>query len=441
LGEAGKRAAEFFRRFLEETPDEAEVRLEAAAANSELGDQAAAIEQTRKAVALRPEDRELRLRLARYQTFREETIGEAAETLDEMTEGFGPDAEVAALRGDVYRFQGDYVAANRAYRRSLEMNPDDPRAVAGMEAVEAIFQPEFFGGIGFTRDWSSDFDHWNMDLGVRNIFSAVEHRIDAQYRFLYYRQPVETQNPGLGSERTKDVTGNELNVSVGGPLRKPWSYIATLGGVFYDEVGSTAIGRLGLGYAGERLSGLFGIRRREAVFEHYDLSALIDEVRTNDLFGRVIYQTKGDDALERWQFEGYGETGYFSDSNYRSRVIASVLNRTIESEKQALKLGLRGLYLDYSKDSPNYFSPSDYYGGGVTGRYDYRLTESTDGGLTGTALWIEQVDEFDIAVGGYLDHQINDSSRASLRLDYGESTFPDGDIRSFSGRAEIQILF
>lgn|GEM_PF-3543054 len=228
---------------------------------------------------------------------------------------------------------------------------------------------------------------------------------------------------------------------MGGPLRKPWSYLADLGGVFYDKVNNTIIGRLGLGYAGDQLSAVFGFRRREAVFEHYDLSALIAEVRTNDFFGQAIYRTEGDNFWERWQFEGYGETGWFSDGNYRNRVIASILNRVIDSPENSLKIGLRGLYLNYEEESANYFSPSNYYGGGVTGRFDHRFNDSTDAGFLATVLWIEQVNEYDIAVGGYLDHQISDSTRGSLRLDYGESTFPQGDIRSFSGRAELQILF
>ncbi len=436
-----RRAAEFFRRFIDETPEEADVRVEMAEVFSESGDQAAAIAQMKKAVELRPSDRALQLRLARYQTFEEGSVAEAAATLDAMTETFGPDPEVASLRGDVFRFQGDYAEASRAYRRVLEENPDDPQALAGMAEVEAIFTPEFFGGIGFTRDWSSDYDHLNMDLGIRNIFSGIEHRIDAQYRFLYYSQPIATQNPALGDRRRSDVVGNEINVSIGGPLKRPWSYLASLGGVFYDHVDGTVLGRIGLGYAGERLSAVFGFRRREAVFEHYNLSALLDEVRSNDFFGQAIYQTVGDNALERWQFEGFGETGWFSDGNYRSRVIGTILNRLIEDEENSLKLGFRGLYLDYSEESANYFSPSDYYGLGVTGRYDHRFNESTNAGAAGTVLWIEQVSEFDIAVGGYLDHQISDASRASLRLDYGQSTFTQGDIRSFSGRAEIQILF
>ncbi len=435
-----RRLAEFYRRFEADTPPEAEIRLEMASVASESGDTAAAIEQTRRAVALRPNDREARMRLARYQTFQEGSIGAAAATLEEIEEEFGPDAEVAALRGDVYRFQGDYVEARNAYLRTLEANPDDERARAGVEAIDSLFVPEFFGGIGFTRDWSSDYDHWNFDAGVRNIFSAIEHRVDAQYRFLYYRQPLSTQNQALENNR-KYVSGNELSATFSGPLRRPWSYLAQLGGVFYDHVDGTLLGRLAIGYGGKDLSAIFGFRRREAVIEHYDLSALLDEVRTNDLFAQAIYITPREKVWERWQLEGYGEGGLFDDGNQRVRLIGTILNRTLESEENALKLGVRGLYLNYWEDSPNYFSPSNYWGVGVTGRYDHQFDEMTDGGLTGTALWIEQVNEFDLAVGGYLDRQITDSSRASVRLDYGESTFPDGDIRSFSGRAEVQILF
>lgn len=432
---------EFYRRFLADTPPAADIHLEVASVAAERGDNQTAIEQTREAVALRPGDRDLRLRLAQYQTYQEDTIGAAAATLREIEEGFGPDAEVAALRGDVFRFQGEYAEARRAYLRTLESNPDDARARAGLEAIESLFVPEFFGGLGFTRDWSADYDHWNADLGVRNIFSSIEHRIDAQYRFLYYRQPISTQNPGLSNQQ-KYVSGNEVSVSVGGPLRRPWSYLATLGGVFYDNgVSGTVLGRIGAGYAGDDLSAIIAFRRREAVVEHYNLSALLDEVRTNDFSGQVIYVTPREKVWERWQLEGFGETGWFDDGNYRTRLIGTILNRTLESEENAVKVGVRGMYLDYKEDSPNYFSPSNYWGVGLTGRFDHEFNDSTDGGISGTALWIEQVNEFDLAVGGYLDRQITDASRASLRLDYGESTFPDGDIRSFSGRAEVQILF
>ncbi len=434
------RVAEYFRRFLADTPPEADVRLEIASIAAEQGRNREAIDQTQRAVELRPNDRDLRLQLAQYQTFEEESLSDAAATLAGIEESFGPDAEVAAMRGDILRFGGEYKEALESYKKTLERNPDDPRALAGIEWIDSLFVPEFYGGLGFTRDWSSDYDHWNADVGIRNIFSAIEHRIDAQYRFLYYRQPVSTQNPNLSNNREK-VVGNELNATVSGPITSSWSYLVNLGGVLYDHVEGTVLGRLGLGYSTDDLSAAFGFRRREAVVEHYDLSALLAGVRTNDFFAQAIYVTPREDVWERWQLEGYGETGWFDDGNYRSRVRGTMLNRMLESDENSLKLGVTGLYLDYSEDSPNYFSPSHYWGVGVTGRYDHEFNESTDGGLTGTALWIEQVREFDLAVGGYLDHQITDSARASLRLDYGESTFPDGDIRSFSGRAEVQILF
>ncbi len=434
------RVAEYFRRFLADTPPEADVRLEIASIAAEQGRNREAIDQTQRAVELRPNDRDLRLQLAQYQTFEEESLSDAAATLAGIEESFGPDAEVAAMRGDILRFGGEYKEALESYKKTLERNPDDPRALAGIEWIDSLFVPEFYGGLGFTRDWSSDYDHWNADVGIRNIFSAIEHRIDAQYRFLYYRQPVSTQNPNLSNNREK-VVGNELNATVSGPITSSWSYLVNLGGVLYDHVEGTVLGRLGLGYSTDDLSAAFGFRRREAVVEHYDLSALLAGVRTNDFFAQAIYVTPREDVWERWQLEGYGETGWFDDGNYRSRVRGTMLNRILESDENSLKLGVTGLYLDYSEDSPNYFSPSHYWGVGVTGRYDHEFNESTDGGLTGTALWIEQVREFDLAVGGYLDHQITDSARASLRLDYGESTFPDGDIRSFSGRAEVQILF
>ncbi len=435
-----EKTADFFRRFLASTPDEADVRLESAEVYAQIGEMDQAIAETERAVILRPEDRDIRLRLARYQTFDSDSVVAAGETLDEMTELFGPDAEVATLRGDVYRFQADYLAARAEYRRALAEDPNDPVAQAGMESIDSAFSPGLFGALGFIRDWSSDFDFFYLGVGLRNIFSAIQHRVDIEVEALYYHQPVSTQNPEL-SHNTSDVAGTGFLISLNGPIDPPWSYLVSLGGNFYNEVDSTPVGRVGLGYAGDSLTALVGFRREEAVTDHYNLSSLLDEVRMNDFYGQAIYQIEGDSFWKRYQLEGYGETGWFSDGNYRSRAILTVFNRTYDSATRSLKLGVRGLYTNYKKSSLNYFSPSDYYGLGLAGRFDQEFTDRTDGGVAASVLWIEQVEEFDIAVGGYLYHQITDSARGSLRLDYGQSTFEQGDIRSISGRAEVEILF
>ncbi|MBC2600544.1 tetratricopeptide repeat protein [Puniceicoccus vermicola] len=433
-------AADFFERFLAETPDEVTIRLEAADSYAQIGETEQAMEETERAIELKPDDREIRLQLARYQTYDSDSVVEAGETLDAVAEIFGPDAEVSTLRGDVYRFEGDYVEASAAYRRALEENPNDPVALQGLEEIKNAFSPEFYGGLGFIRDWSSDFDHFFLGLGLRNVFSGIQHRVDLEVDALYYNQPVSTQNPEL-SNNTNSVAGTDVMVSVSGPIERPWSYLLSLGANFYNKVDWTPVGQLALGYAGDQVNAVFGFRRKEAVDDHYNLSALLDEVRMNDFFGQVIYQTIGDEVWERWQVEGYGETGWFSDDNYRSRGLLTLMNRTYESAEDSLKLGVRGLYTNYRFQSLNYFSPSDYYGIGLTGRLDHHFNEDTDGGVSASAIWIEQVEEFDIAVGGYLYHQISDSARGSLRLDYGQSTFQQGDIRSISGRAEVEILF
>ncbi|MGE9289429.1 MAG: tetratricopeptide repeat protein, partial [Puniceicoccales bacterium] len=349
-------AADFFERFLEATPDEVDLRLEAADCYAQLGDTDEAIAQIQQAIELKPEDRGLRVQLARYQTFNAESVADAGATLDEVAKVFGPDAEVSTLRGDVYRFQGDYLAAYAEYERTLKENPDDPEALRGIEEIEAQFRPTVYGGIGFIRDWSSDFDHFFLGLGLRNIFSGIQHRLNLQVQALYYSQPISTQNPDL-SNNTTDVAGTEVMLTLGGPLGGPWSYLISLGGDFYDEVDWTPVGRLAVGYGGDQFTAIFGFRREEAVTDHYNLSALLDEVRMNDFYGQAIYQTVGDDFWERWQVEGYGETGWFSDDNYRSRVVGNVMNRTYESAENALKLGVRGLYTNYKFESANYFSP------------------------------------------------------------------------------------
>lgn len=84
----------------------------------------------------RPEDAEVRLRLARRLAW-SGRYAEAQSELRRLLESRPSDAGGWALLGDLHRWRGDRQAARAAYRRSLELDPAEPSAREGLAILRA----------------------------------------------------------------------------------------------------------------------------------------------------------------------------------------------------------------------------------------------------------------------------------------------------------------
>ncbi len=111
----------------------------------------------------RPEDAEVRLRLARRLAW-SGRYAEAESEVRRLLESRPSEAGVWALLGDLQRWRGDREAARTAYRRSLELDPAEPSAREGLailraqvdEALAAQGRIGPAGGIEYFAD-SDDF--------------------------------------------------------------------------------------------------------------------------------------------------------------------------------------------------------------------------------------------------------------------------------------------
>lgn len=120
-----------------------------------------ALEILTERMRLEPRTPELQLRIARLYawTGRE---GRAVDALDRLLGAYPGEIEAWVLLGDVRTWQGARPDAGRAYRRALELNPEEPGALAGLQelrrATERIVTSRVDPGLGPTLTFFRDSD-------------------------------------------------------------------------------------------------------------------------------------------------------------------------------------------------------------------------------------------------------------------------------------------
>jgi tetratricopeptide (TPR) repeat protein len=439
LNQNEERKYQFYQEYVSRTPEEAKLRREYVDCLLQEGRYPDAILAMEWLIQRDPSNWQLRLERARYMTYDESKLREAEEELKRIVEGGGESAEAYAKLGDVLRYRGDFVGANKAYERAVLLDPDYQPGRDGISIIRKTFPPELSVSAAYIHDYSVGYNHFWLEGRYKHFFNVGRNRLDLAYRYLYYSQKRRHILPKYHNI-SKDVEGYQLIGSLLGPISDQWGYAGELSLVFYDQVDTTWQGKLLLNYRQEDYFWLqFGIRKQEAVIEHYNLNALLADVQSYDFLAESRYYFKSEDWYRRWGVHAALEAGYLSDSNSRVRLHAKLTNLAIEDDGYVFQYGIGGRVQAYEKRSVNYFSPGIYTGVGPVLSLDRRVGEKTSWGVIGAAYYLLEDSEWDFSVGGYFNRRISSSVGMGLRLDYGQTTYSTQKIRTFSGVISVMV--
>ncbi len=439
LNENEERKYRFYQEYILRTPDEEKLRREYVDCLLQQGRYPEATRAMDWLVQRDPRNWQLRLERARYMTYSESTLVDAEEELQRVIEERPESAEAYARLGDVLRYRGDLKGADRAYHRAAFIDPNYQPAHDGILIIRNTFPPELSVSAAYIHDYSVDYNHFWLEGRYKHFFNVGRNRLDLAYRYLYYSQKRRHILPRY-HYISKDVEGHQLIGSLLGPLSERWGYLGELSMAFYDHVDSTWQGKLLLNYKRDDHFWMqFGVRKQEAVIEHYNLNALLADVQSYDFLVETRYYLPSKDWYSRWGVHAALDAGYLSDSNSRLRLQAKITNLAIEKKDFLVQYGIGGRVQAYEKQSINYFSPGIYTGVGPVVSLDHRVNEQTNWGIAGAAYYLLEDSEWDFAVGGYFNNRISSSVGLGLRLDYGQTTYSRQRIQTFSGVISVMV--
>lgn len=439
--EAAIRAAQYHQRFLDRSPPEVDIRREYAQTLSFAGDYSGAVEQLRIVVEKDPSDRQARRTIARYLTYSEDSMDDAEDAINELIAENPEDYEAQLMLARVARYRGDLPRAYAIYETALNINPDSAEARQEFEDVKAVFRPEASVALAGIFDYSVKFRHFWWEPRVKVFLRAAQHRLDVAYRWHFFGQRPSRVLQQFRQRYGTTEEAHRILFSMRGVLRDRWTYYGEVAGIWFEQLGFLPTGKIYLTYAEPSFQISAGLRRQEAVDEHYNINSLFSETVTNDIVLSGNYRYTSEDWWERWGVLAQVVGGYFSDDNKRLRVDADVTNRMFEEPDYAFDIGLGGRFQAYRRFSRNYFSPDRYTGIGPVARWQKEESPTFRWGLEGKIFYLIEDKEFDFAVGGFMIGRLSDDIGWSLRGDYGESTFSSEQIRTMSGVLSLQMLF
>jgi thioredoxin-like negative regulator of GroEL len=306
----------------------------------------------------------------------------AAPDLDEKTlSGSAEAAEVRALLGDLRRWDGDRGSSGESYRMALHADSANPRALAGLEELEAEVAGDIedlespgFGGNAYSLTDSDEFTR--LDLGVGGV-SINDHWVWG----------FRTGTRWLGgldlTGRNEDEQGLFLELESARWWR--WGTVRTGLHFGLEEVGPGGT-ELSFG-ASLRFSDLGGFRT-DLRYDHgpaYPLTMTLQSV-----FGDVVLDRFTANLArginERWSLSLAGDAAWLkpgaaddvrTDGSLRLEAGGS-LGRAMTDD---LVLGVNARALTYSEPSPVldgirlFWDPNALISGGVYAQWEKGLTE------------------------------------------------------------------
>jgi tetratricopeptide (TPR) repeat protein len=357
-----------------------------------------AAELYRAALAEGPEDREVRLRLARVLAWSQrydeslaeydalvrtpdppaELLLERAEVLswagrnDEAIAGFEAvlardPGSARAARGIArsWRWSGRAAAADRAYARALELE-EDPEARREWAALRAGFPPRTGAEAELYADGE---DHRRIaSRALASFFPDLDTSVAGRAGLVDVRGPRVAAAPGLAREDR----GGEVALGVRRALGAHLAAELELGARLFREAGAVPLARARLELAPARGAVLgLEVDHRDALDRTDSVAALEDGIR--DTTTRLTFWKQ----LPR-RFEVFADTqvGALSDSNLRSAAGATLSWQPWAARE--LRLHVAGGYVGYTDRSELYYDP-DFDLSGLVGvshreQLPFRLT-------------------------------------------------------------------
>ncbi len=378
------RRAEFhYRYYLRGYPQDFEVRMEYAQMLSWLPEyRRRAVDEYRLLTEWDPYDFELRRQRSQVLAWGREYWREAERELEEVLIFDPENLEMQAALADLHRFQGRYAEARERYERIELMDPENERALAGLEAIKEALRPEadIFLGAGSDNDGFSHFSfggryhHYDSD-GTRWTIGGT---------FYNFSESADAEvdwdgGSSAGVEITGAVEGALAEYVTGSAWVQLGSYSLggnVFGGGLRGSYDLSPINTLSLEYS-----------HRSAIHEVGTLRALaggvdVDTIRL-DWDSEPPPEVEHREPINRLFFEGFLSYSSFSDSNLRTSLLVRPYYRFRDRDEDQPSIDLLAGWrsISFTSESDFYWSPSSYSGPLVGARvagpfwwdFDYRL--------------------------------------------------------------------
>ena len=296
--------------------------------------------------------------------------------------GFGPErvAEASALLGDVRRWQGERVEANRAYEEALAADSLSPEANAGMEALEAevlelIDEEEAGPRLGGTSYLFTDSDEFErLDLAADGVM------LDGMWAW-----STRAGTRWLGGI---DLGGNDDRN--GGIFLETelahWWQVGTLRTGIHFAVEEVRDNRVDLTVGGSIRWGNLAGFRTDVRYDHgpaYPLTVTLQSVAADVVQDRLT-ATASRQLGDRWSLSAAGDGSWLrardlsgADGSFRLEGGLS-LGRSVG---RGITLGVNTRALTYSAPAPTaggirlFWDPRSMLSGGVFAQWDWGFGE------------------------------------------------------------------
>jgi len=336
-------AFKYYRLYVEKFPDNYEVRLKLARSLSWEGENDEALLAYRFYLKKYPDQYMVRLEMAKIM-FQKDQYAETLKELDKI-QARDPDLiDVYLIRGNIYKYSGEYKKALENYRHVIKLSPFNQDATQSITDIEAKFNPEVFARYSSLYSSSVDFHLYGFDVGGRMYFNDGWLVLTAGSRQGGMLQTVSgTQYKGYYAS-AEDTLNEKWKISGELSYQDIESYTAALHISLGTEVQLSPAANLSLEYS-----------NFNGVYEVNDMAALLRGVSfdvDNFTFNLAYKISKDDD------FSALYSEGYFGDGNTRQKV-AGVMHKVYDvPDVPIIRAGGEFDYVSFSKPASGFTTVS-----------------------------------------------------------------------------------
>jgi len=338
-------AFKYYRLYVEKFPDNYEVRLKLARSLSWEGENDEALTAYRFYLKKYPDQYLVRLEMAKIM-FQKDQYAETLKELDKI-QARDPDLiDVYVIRGNIYKFSGEYKKALESYRHVIKLSPFNQDATQSITDIEAKFNPEVFARYSSLYSSSVEFHLYGFDVGGRMYFNDGWLVLTAgskqggllqtfpdgiQYGIQYKGYYISAE----------DTVNEKWKISGQLAYEDIESYTAELHLTLGTELQLSPSANLSLEYS-----------NFNGVYEVNDMYALLRGVSfdTDNFTFNLAYKISKDD-----DFSALYSEGYYGDGNTRQKVSAGVMHKVYDvPDVPVIRVGGEFDYLSFSKPASGF---------------------------------------------------------------------------------------
>ncbi len=331
-------AFKYYRLYVEKFPDNYEVRLKLARSLSWEGENDEALAAYQFYLKKYPDQYLIRLEMAKVM-FQKDQYAATLKELDKIQARDPGLIDVYIIRGNIYKYSGDYRKSLQNFRHVIKLSPFNSEATRNIVDIEAKFNPEIFAQYSSLYSSSVDFHLYGFNVGGRMYFDDGWLVLSAGSRqggMIQAGTGIQTKGfylSGTGNFDEKWKWSGELS------YEDLQAYSAEMHIALGTEVQLSSASTLRFDYA--NFNGVYEVNNMTALL--HGASFDFDDFSFN-----LTYNISKDD-----DFTVLYSEGYLGDGNTRQKVAAGVMHK-IREGTPLIRVGGEFDYLGFSKSATSF---------------------------------------------------------------------------------------